>query len=254
MRKLPITDEDMEALQAIMQKEGLSMNATIHYLITGHKGNTKIRRAKFFFPATLKIEEKALDLFKKGKYDKLIITIREDRMVHEDSFRTLMAILDRGNYTFDKLIRSIVEQEKRKKLRFINGRMMFHYHKLHIEEFCDLCIKYGFDPQTEIENRVRSLKEYGNDLGKLKADSRERVARKKLEDYLNIFFRYNPQYTVVVDGIKAKVVRVSPNQKESNELKAKYLNATDKAWETKRKKAEVNVETLFNEREEQNGK
>ena len=65
MKKLPITDEDMEALQAIMQKEGLSMNATIHYLITGHKGNTKIRRAKFFFPATLKIEEKALDLFKK---------------------------------------------------------------------------------------------------------------------------------------------------------------------------------------------
>lgn len=254
MKKLPITDEDMEALQAIMQKEGLSMNATIHYLITGHKGNTKIRRAKFFFPATLKIEEKALDLFKKGKYDKLIITIREDRMVHEDSFRTLMAILEKGNYTFDKLVRSIVEQERRKKLRFVNGRMTFHYHKLHIEEFCDLSIKYGFDPQDVIDNRVRSLKDYGRDMEQLRMDAKDYFARKKLEDYLNVFLRFNPQYTVKIENLKAKVVRVNENQAEKNRLRAKYLDRTDKAWASRRKKLEVNVETLFNEREDQNGK
>lgn len=248
MKKVLITEEDMEYLQGIMQKENMALNAVIHYLITGEKGRSKVRKAKFFFPATLKIEEKAADLFKRGKYDKLIITLKEDRFVHEDSFRTLMAILEKGNYTFDKLVRSIVEQERRKKLRFVNGRMTFHYHKLHIEEFCDLSIKNGFDPQDVIDNRVRSLKDYGRDMEQLRMDAKIYFARKKLEDYLNVFLRFNPQYTVKIENLKAKVVRVNENQAEKNRLRAKYLDRTDKAWATKRKKEEVNVEEIFNER------
>jgi len=249
MKKVYITEEDMEYLQGIMQKENMTLTAVAHYLITGVKGKSNVRKAKFFFPATLKIEEKAVDLFKRGKYDKLIITLKEDRYVHEDSFRTLLAILEKGNYTFDKLIRSIVEQEKRKKLRFVNGRMMFHYHKLYIEEFCDLCIKNGFDPQEMIDNRVRSMKEYGRDMERLRKDATSYCSRKKMEDYLNVFLRWNPQYTVRVDGINAKVVKVGENQAEKNRLRAKYLERTDKAWKTRREKEEVNVENLFNERE-----
>ena len=248
MKKIPITDEDMEALQGIMQKHNISLNNAIHFLVTGDIGKGKVRRAKFFFPATLKIEDKALDDFKMGKYDRLIIKRKEDRYIHEDSFRTLMNIMERGNYTFDKLIRGIVEQERRKKIRLVNGRMMFQYNKVKLEEFVKECKKNGIDPQEMIDVRTRALKEYGKDMERLRQDAISYCARKKMEDYLNVFLKWNPKYTVKVDGIKARVVLVSESKREQNEYDAKYARRTDKRRASKVEIDNINMEELFNER------
>lgn len=248
MRKVTVSDEDMEYLQGIMQKYDMSQSKAVHYLITGKMENGKVRKAKYFFPASLKIEENALRDFRLGKYDRLIIKHKDDRWIGTDTFKCLMSIMERGNYTFDKLLRTIVEQERRKKIHFVNGKMMFLYNRVRIEEFVEECKKNGIDPQDMIDARTRALKEYGKDMERLRKDATSYCSRKKMEDYLNVFLKWNPQYTVRVDGITAKVVPVTSKKRMENERKAKYAKRSDKQKEKRSVKEDINIEELFNPR------